>query len=396
MRVSFITTSFPKFPNDSHAPWLLSMGRRLVEDGCSVNVIAPSAEGLPLHDKFGGLNVVRFRYMTKALECVAYGANIPANVASSKRAKFAFPFFCVGFLLAAIRELNDCDLVHAQFGYSGVFAAVADSLIQRRKPLVVSFYGRDVAHAKKFPWLYGLLFRKATSVLVLAEDMRQKLLERGCPPEKLRVHHLGIDCRQFEMPSRQERDGALSFLIVANFVEKKGISVAIDAFARLVRRMGDAQLKILGRGPLENALRCQADALGLSKNIFFINNYDSPDPRGCVLEAMKGADIFLLPGINASGDYGGTPVVLMEAGAMGLPAITTDNAGNAEVVCDGMTGLVVPENDVETLYLAMKRLAESPLERRRLGAAAREHIFREFNEEVQMKKLGRIYQEVTA
>jgi len=230
--------------------------------------------------------------------------------------------------------------------------------------------------------------------LVLSEDMRQGLLAAGCPAEKLVVHHLGVDCSQFELYERGVERGLVRFLIVANLVKKKGISVAVAAFAKLAEERDKIHLEILGRGPLESALRLQVNALGIAKQVSFINNYEDPDPRGQVVRSMREADIFLLPGITAPGDYGGTPIVLMEAGAIGLPTIATANAGNSEVVRDGVTGMIVPENNVEAFYVAMKRLADAPSTRQEFGLAARAFILKEFNEVEQIQRLARFYKDV--
>lgn len=394
MRITMLTTSFPKFPQDSHAPWILPMAKALVRSGHRVTVVTPSATDLGRRANFGGVDVLRFRYMVRRMECVAYGANIPANVAASLRAKIAFPFFVIGFLFASVRHLRHCELVHAQFGYSGVFAALALSLTRSRHPLIVSFYGRDVAHAVKHRRLYRLCFRRASRVLVLSRDMREALIAAGFDDSKIRIQHLGVDGHQFDGGERrQEHTNCISFLIVANFVQKKGIPFAIDAFAMLARERSDLHLTLVGRGPLESMLRQQVAAHHLEDAVTFLNNYESSDPRGAVLRAMKQADIFVLTGVTTPGDYGGTPVVLMEAGAMGLPAITTANAGNAEVVLDQQTGLVVPEGDVDALYLAMKALAESEQDRCRFGAAAATHIRRSFDVREQERRLEAIYQQ---
>jgi len=194
--------------------------------------------------------------------------------------------------------------------------------------------------------------------------------------------------------SRSDRSEVI-FLIVANLVEKKGISIAIDAFAQVSQRYDNVGLRIVGRGPLEGALRAQAKTLAIEDRVIFINNYESTDPRGCVRDEMRNADVFVLPGITAPYDYGGTPIVLMEAGAMGLPSITGNNAGNAEIIQHEQTGLVVPEDDAEALGTAMIELIEDPQRRIDFGKAARAHIDEEFNEQKQCERLEAIYNSVS-
>jgi colanic acid/amylovoran biosynthesis glycosyltransferase len=388
-----LTTSFPKFKNDSHAPWILSISQALVKKGWEVEVLTPSASDLEPNDNFDGVVVKRFRYMFSSLECVAYGANIPANVASSWRAKISFPFFCVGFLVAAFLRHRNCDLVHAQFGYSGLFYAIANKFRRTPKPLIVSFYGRDIAHANKYSYLYKILFNAAEKILVLSEDMRTQILSVGCPENKILVHHLGVNCNTFMYSERQISNAVTNYLVVANFVPKKGIPLALEAFAKLYETNKNIHLTLVGRGPQETNLRRQSERLGISKCLTITNNYREIDPRGCVLQSMYDADVILLPGVTTDDDYGGTPIVLMEAGATGLCAIATRNAGNAEVVIDHQTGLIVEENDIDELFTAMRLLFNANVLRKRLAKRASRHIRSEFNEVKQVNKLVQIYKD---
>jgi len=392
MKLAFITTSFPKFQNDSHAPWILSIAKSLVNDGHDVTVHTPASWDLNKKDTFDGVNVVRFRYMTKSWERVAYGANIPANVANSYKALIAFPFFMLGFLIAAIRSLSNIDIVHAQFGYSGVFAAFAGMLRCSKAPLFVSFYGRDVSHVTKFPLFYKFLFYRATKILVLSKDMADRMENQGCDSSKLIVHHLGVDCSVFKPDKIKKQNDITRFLLVANFVEKKGIEIAIEATSILIKKNCNIELVLVGRGPLEKKLKTKVYDEGLSKNVFFVNNYETTDPRLTVLDAMKAADVFLLPSVSSKNDYGGTPIVLMESGAVGLPAITTENAGNSEIVLNGVTGEVVKEGDVGAIVSAMQYFIENPKYCQDMGKNARNHILRHFNLNKQVEDLQAIYE----
>lgn len=392
IRVSFFTTSFPKYPGDSHAPWILSMASDLVKKGCEVTVVAPSAHDLGVSDNYNGVHIKRFRYTLKMMEKVAYGANIPANVASSKVAKLNLPLFIFGFFLAAIRYLQKSDIIHAQFGYSGVFAALASGFVARKKPLIVSFYGRDVAHAEKYKGLYSYTIGKAKKILVLSDDMKNRLQELGYSKQKITKLHLGVNIEEFTSRSNIDKYSKLTFLIVANFVEKKGIEIGIRSFAKLVRNYPESQLIIVGQGPLEKDYRSITNQLGIGNSVDILNNYKSDKPRQFVLDQMQMAHVFMLPSITAKGDYGGTPIVLMEAGAMCLPSITTNNAGNTEIVRDGETGILVKENDEGDLYLAMLKLAQSKTMREEMGMHARSFVEKEFNHKTQMKKLFEIYE----
>jgi hypothetical protein len=111
-------------------------------------------------------------------------------------------------------------------------------------------------------------------------------------------------------------------------VEKKGFAVLIDALALLRDRGVPFEAIIAGSGPLEDTLRAQITARGLSDRI-----------------TLTGASITQedLPTFMAQGDIDGLPMMLMEAMACGMPAVSTDLVGIPDLVIDGKTGLLVPQ-----------------------------------------------------
>lgn len=108
-----------------------------------------------------------------------------------------------------------------------------------------------------------------------------------------------------------------------------------------------------------------------------------------------------MPGLFASVDAvilpsyrEGLPKGLIEAGASGLPLVTTDVPGCREVVTNEVDGLLVPARDAEALARAIARLHDDPALRARLGAAARETALREFDERIVIERTVGVYREV--
>lgn len=394
MNVGFLTTSFPKFIGDSHAPWILEMAEKLVVKSIHINVMAPSHSTLRSYEKINGVDVYRFRYAPKRWECVAYGANIPANLKKSWLAKLMFPFFIIFFIIAAIRLNKQNDIIHAQFGYSGLFSILANYFLKNKKKIIVSFYGRDVAHAKKLSFLYGFLFRNADKILVLSNDMKNKLIEYGAPEQKVIIHHLGVDFKKFVNNKNNKNNKNIICLSVANFVEKKGLDQLIYAFALVSRQKKSIQLNLVGRGPLEEKLKTLVRKLKIVKFVKFINNYEYDNPRLEVIKQMNEADIFILPGAITKTDYGGTPIVLMEAGAMKLPSITTQNAGNKEIVINNKTGYVVEDKNYREITEKINILMNNKKLRVDMGMQARKQIYDQFEIDKQISLLLEIYKNV--
>jgi glycosyltransferase involved in cell wall biosynthesis len=127
---------------------------------------------------------------------------------------------------------------------------------------------------------------------------------------------------------------------------------------------GHAQLVIAGTGSQSEALRSQARALGIESSVRL------PGFQPNLLRWMQAADGFVL-----SSQWEGLPMSLLEAGACGLPCVSTAVAGATEIVLDGQTGFLAPVGDQKALCAAMRRLMTMNAgERQTMGAAARQNI----------------------
>ena len=96
--------------------------------------------------------------------------------------------------------------------------------------------------------------------------------------------------------------------------------------------------------------------------------------RSDVAALMQAADGFLM-----TSHWEGLPMVLLEAGAGGLPIVATDAGGTRDAVLDGVSGHLTPTSDPEATAAAISRVMRMPVEeRRRMGDAGREHVRRSF------------------
>ena len=85
---------------------------------------------------------------------------------------------------------------------------------------------------------------------------------------------------------------------------------------------------------------------------------------------------------------------MIEAGACGLPLVTTDAPGCRDVVVDGVNGFLVPVRDAPSLALAIARLQDDPDLRRRMGRASREKVVAEFDERIVIERTLAVYREL--
>jgi glycosyltransferase involved in cell wall biosynthesis len=213
--------------------------------------------------------------------------------------------------------------------------------------------------------------RSAHVVICISDFARSQLMAHVDETHwsKLRVIHCGIDPESFTAERDRNTDG-LEFLSAARLTQAKGHVVLLQALELLSRRGLAVRLTIVGEGPKRGELEQLARELGVARRIRF----EGAVGRERIHEYYRRADAFCLPSFAE-----GVPVVLMEAMAMELPVVATDVMGVRELVEDGVNGLLVRPSRPDLLADAIELLAKDADMRRRLGAAGRETVKREFD-----------------
>ncbi|HET7620260.1 MAG TPA: glycosyltransferase [Gemmatimonadaceae bacterium] len=227
---------------------------------------------------------------------------------------------------------------------------------------------------------YQQLFDDGDLFLPVSEFWRSRLIDLGCPPGKIAVHHMGIDLSKFPVRERRatrDDDEPVRLLSVARLVEKKGIEYAIRAVASSRDVTGRRiEYSILGDGPLRGRLEKLVRELDTGDSVKLVGESNQDGVRA----AMRGADIFVAPSVVAEdGDMEGVPVSIMEAMACGLPVVSTLHSGIPELVRDKVSGFLVPERDSYALSHAFTRLVDDPRLRRRMGNAGRTAVERGYD-----------------
>lgn len=269
------------------------------------------------------------------------------------------------------------DVVHGHFGPRVLHAA---PWIERGVPTVISLYGYDASRLlldASWEARYRWAARRGATFVALCEPMRERLMAAGVPRARTRLIPLGIDPEAwpFDPPPAPSRP---RFLFVGRLTEKKAPDDLLRALAELRRGRGlDAELEVVGDGPLRARLVAMAEELGVAAGV----RWRGELPRGEIGRAMRRATAMVLPSVVASdGDREGTPVVLMEAGALGVPCVTTWHMGNPDVLPPEGRRFVVDEHDPAQLAAAMAHVAGlSAADRLALQQAGREHIEQRFN-----------------
>lgn len=288
-------------------------------------------------------------------------------------------------------------LVHAHFGRGGALALpIARSL---GVPLVVHYHGGDATKEKHYrrglvPTIYqqrlAELQREAALFICVSDFIRDRLLARGFPADKLLVHRYGIEIDTTATGEPPTAVGKPYLLFAGRFVEKKGIDQLIEAMRRLAGEGRSVRLLLVGDGSIASKLR--RAAVGLA-NIEFVGWLPNDELR----RRMRGALAVCVPSHETpEGDAEGLPNVVLEAMEAGVPVIGTRHAGIGEAVEDGRTGLLVPPGDVAALTAALRRLADEPDTARTMGVEARRVALEKFDAVIQSRRLEQVLCDVIA
>ena len=231
-------------------------------------------------------------------------------------------------------------------------------LLAAYRPFLERFLDRAdliVAHSPN-------LVRSSAFLAPRAEKCR--VVPGALPAERL-VATPGVLRRAAEL--RAAHAGRRIVLFVGRLVYYKGVDVLVRAVAGV-----DADLVLIGRGPLEDELRELAAAGGIAARVTFLAPQDDDE----LAAWYHAADVFCLPSVARSEAFG---LVQIEAHAAGTPVVSTDlPTGVPFANPDGVTGLIVPPGDVPALAAALNRLLGDDELRARLGGQAQERALREF------------------
>jgi glycosyltransferase involved in cell wall biosynthesis len=192
-------------------------------------------------------------------------------------------------------------------------------------------------------------------------------------------------------PLRASR-APLNLLCVARLVEKKGIDRQLRVYAALRQAGIPFAARIVGEGPLRQALESLAGSLGVAADVTFTGHL----PHHEVWSELEKADVLLHTGVVApSGDRDGLPNVIPEAMSVGVLVVTSPTAGTTEAVSDGINGLVAPADDPEAWVAALRRLAADDALAERLRASARRWVVQNFDAHKNAARLLEQFERVT-
>lgn len=241
--------------------------------------------------------------------------------------------------------------------------------------------GRPVVRFTRF-----LLQSRHAVVVVLSSRMQDYLIAHGFNMPDIRLIPNGVDIAHFHPistpPAPADRPGVVVCVSILRY--EKGIDVLLQAW-RLVQKQlaqsSQAQLIIVGDGPLQEQLEYMAQALGIADSVEFAGlQSDVP------IQLHRG-NLAVLPS-----RFEGMPNAVLEAMACGLPCVATRVSGSEDIIQHGINGLLVEPQDYESMAKALLTLLCDPVLAKKYGDAARRRIEQHYSLQQIMDMYVELYQ----
>jgi glycosyltransferase involved in cell wall biosynthesis len=275
-------------------------------------------------------------------------------------------------------------IVQTFFESSDLWAGLVAKTMSDAK-LIWSRRDMGILRTGKHKLAYRLLSGMPDMVFAVSEQVRQHGIEvdRIAPGRVMTVYN-GLDISHWKTASRPVRTaGRFVVATVGNIRRIKGHDLFIRAAAMVVQEFPDVSFRIAGQvlepeyfKELETLVR----DLKLEKNFQFVADVEKPQ------EFLAATDVFVLPSRSE-----GFSNAIIEAMAASLPVVATNVGGNAEAVEDGVSGRIVPPEDVGALAGAILELLSDSLRAREMGEAGRRRVEKKFTIDAMMDQVTRVY-----
>ena len=277
------------------------------------------------------------------------------------------------------------DLVHTHMVHADAYGSFGAHML--RTPFVSTRHNDDRYLLGPFRYVDRALMHGVRRIVAISDAVRAFHVRSGLPAEKLVTIHYGLDeppTEPSEVTPEQAGvpEGVPLVVAVGRLIAQKDHATLLAAFARVRESHPDARLAILGWGPLEQATKEHAAALGLDGSVLVPGRVE---PR----DWLARADVFA-----HTSRWEGFGIVLLEAMHSRLPIVATNVSAIPEIVADGTTGYLAPPGDVGAIAKRLSQLLADPELRRSLGDAGRARARAEFSVAHMTEQTLAVYEEV--
>lgn len=359
------------FPNSRDPLFGIFVKERImhVAQSCEVIVVAPVA-WFPFNHFIRGINRSAVPRYEVEHNLQVYHPKFFSVPGLFKSLDGIFYFLSILPLLCRLRREFPFDLIDAHFVYpDGVGACLLGKWF--RCPVTITLRGtigklaKFLLRRKQIQWALAT----ASRVFSVSRSLQEIAVDLGCDREKTRVIPNGIDCKVFQPLDQVEARNRMGIpldrtvlLSVGALCERKGHHRIMQALPRLVAAHANLLFVVVGgpgaEGDMGPFLKRLSRELGVDRHVRLVG----ARPHHEIAEWLAAADAFCLATSNE-----GMANVLVEALSCGIPVVTTRVGGNAELVQDGVNGLLVSHGDSDALQNALLKALQGKWDRDRVS-----------------------------
>ena len=316
---------------------------------------------------------------------------LPVHVLAAHKADPRLLFRLIHIIRQGGYTLLDSQNIQSKFWANMAALMTKTALVSTLNSWYANEHGKASIKGKIYTSLELLTNQSLDLYITVSEKDRQSLLKSGLPESAIELIYNAVDVNISEIPGngkwlRQKFDLPADSIVctaVGRLVPVKGYDVLINAVQKIASEVPQLVCLIVGEGECREELSKQIRAASLEKRVRLLGYYARQD----AMSILKSSDIFAMPS-----RYEGTPIALLEAGALARPILASCTGGIPELVTDEEHALLVPPGDPDALAQRLAKLALDRTYAQRLGQNAQQKVRQSFNLESQVRTTWNAYQ----
>lgn len=359
-----ITSGFPS--TNSSKPGIAIL-RTIREIDSDIDVVVPATKSKVNENVFPKGRVHWVRYMPRIL-CLLQSTEgtggIPVRIKQNPFLLLFVPFVMVALFIKTYRLTRNNSIIHAQWLPMAFIAAIIKKI--KDTPFLVTLRGADQAlwKIKLLNPIVNWIFQSSDAVVTVSKSLSTEISEKFNIQSKTYFIPNGV-----YVPSRKRNNNNHKHIIlfVGALIPRKGVDILIQAYT-MAKFESHIHLMIGGDGIERKRLQSMVHGTNIEENITFLGEIPSDE----VQDLMLKSNCFVLPSYSE-----GTPNVIKEAMACGIPVIATNVSGNPELIMHNKTGLLFEPGDVNTLSNHLHFAIDNKNIMREMGRKGKEFIISE-------------------
>jgi len=393
-KILIITSTFPRWANDTDPPFVLDLCKRLINN-FHIHVLCPGFPKSKVNESINGVRVKRFRYFINNFELLAYDTGILNKLKNNKLYYLLIPFFVMSEVFVITRQLlkEDFALVNPHWLLPQGFAAVIAGIVTgKSNRIVCTAHGGDIysLNGLFLNYIKKFTIKRLRSVVGVSQAMKEKVLSLGAEEENVHVIPMGVDLKNKFFLADISR-GKRAILFVGRLVEKKGLKYLIDAFNEIQKKYADVSLVIVGKGPEETNIRNQISKYQIESSVKLMGAVTHDDLH----KLYQSHELAVFPFIeDSTGDMEGFGLVMVEAMGCGCAVVASSLPAVADIIIDNETGLLVNQKDSSDIVKKVSFMFDNSEVLKRLSLQGRKYVEERFDWSATEKKYSDLFDSI--